>query len=95
MGDQGLPVAVAAFWVGLLAWDVRPDPTRGLPWWAWVAAGFLGVAVAWRIASAPRSSDLPGRLGLVGGPHPAVAAVAAAGTRSPAGSGDRCASPCS
>jgi competence protein ComEC len=71
----GLPVAVAAFWAGLLAWDGRPAALAGAGWWAWVAVGLAVLVGAWRLA--PRAAEDPlARLGLAE-EAAAISAVAA------------------
>lgn len=39
MGGWGLPLAAAAFWAGLLAWDAGPWASAPEHWWVWLVAG--------------------------------------------------------
>ncbi len=68
MNTWALPAAAAAFWAGLLAWEVRPSWAR--PWMG-IVVGLAGLAGAWlaaprtasghRSARRPRDSPSPGR----------------------------------
>jgi competence protein ComEC len=74
----GAPVAAAAFWAGLLVWDVRPNVTSDWPWWLWLAAGLTAMAAAAVAAPGRRREDPLEDAGLVlSAPPAAVAAVAA------------------
>ncbi len=69
-----LPLAAAAAWAGVLAWEV--GRRLAAPWWPWTAAGAALLATA--IAVAPRARTGPGpleRAGLVTAPAPSVQAV--------------------
>ena len=54
MNAWALPAAAAAFWAGLLAWEVHPPWAR--PWMG-MALGLAGLAGAW--LAAPRTDDGP------------------------------------
>ncbi|MGZ8652998.1 MAG: hypothetical protein ACXWX5_12610, partial [Actinomycetota bacterium] len=75
MNAWALPAAAAAFWAGLLAWEVHPSWAR--PWMG-MALGLAGLAGAW--LAAPRTAKDRDPLLATGlaAPHPApVSAVAA------------------
>ena len=56
MNTWALPAAAAAFWAGLLAWEVRPSWAR--PWMG-MAVGLAGLVGAWLAAPRTASGDDP------------------------------------
>ncbi|HEX6917735.1 MAG TPA: hypothetical protein VF140_06615, partial [Phycicoccus sp.] len=74
MGAWGLPVAAAAFWAGLLAWDLLAWP-RVVAWWAWLVVGLVCLCLA--VATVPRArrADPLAATGLVEREPATVAAV--------------------
>ena len=61
MGSWGAPLAAAAFWAGLLLWDVRPGFVLAWPAWTWLILGVAGLAASW-IAATCASMNGPGSM---------------------------------
>ncbi len=77
MSGWTLPSAAAAFWAGLLLWEVRPG---GFGAWFWGLLGAAGLIGAWLAAAPARGANSPlTRVRLVPREAPAVKAVAADG----------------
>jgi competence protein ComEC len=70
MNAWALPAAAAAFWTGLLAWEVRPSWAQ--PWMG-VAVGLAALVGAW--LAAPRTSTELDPLTMTGLAEPGAAAV--------------------
>ena len=78
MQGWGAPILAAAFWAGLVGWDMRPSAVASWPWWSWLLLGIVGLAAAAAAAPGRRRDDVVHDAGLADEDHPAVTAVAAA-----------------
>jgi competence protein ComEC len=79
LGAWGLPAAAAAFWAGLLAWDLFAWP-KVAPWWGWLAVGLGCLALA--VGRLPRTEQPGDPLAAAGVTPPEPQAVAAVRGRS-------------
>lgn len=85
MGGWALPATAAAFWAGLLAWDVA-DAGRLAPWWAWFGVGLTSAAAAIAVAPAIGADPLA-RVGIADAAPAALQAVTAPSPRGGRGPG--------
>lgn len=78
MGAWGLPAATAAFWGGLLIWDVDPRAGGLAPWWVWLLAGLVSLGASVRLAPRAHGADPLVGVGLAPPETPVLAAVRSA-----------------